>query len=61
MNGDINWHINEGDGIKGKRLIFEGRKVGKHKVFRKSSTHRGQRVKLNDGSYWIETPIELSG
>ena len=52
-------YTNEGDTIKGKLLIFEGRKVGKTQVFRKSKTHRGERAKLNDGECWIETPINL--
>ena len=52
-------YTNSGDTIVGKRLIFEGRKVGKPQIFQKSKTHRGQRVQLDDGECWIETPIEL--
>ena len=52
-------YINIGDTIRGRRLVFEGRKVGKVHTISKSSTHRGQRVKLNDGICWIEVPISL--
>ena len=53
-------HIEIGDSIRGKRLVFEGRKVGKAELISKSGKHRGQRVILNDGICWIENPINLS-
>lgn len=52
-------NINLGDTIRGERLIFEGRKIDKPQIFRKSKTHRGQRVKLHDGICWIEVPIKI--
>lgn len=52
-------HVEIGDSIRGKRLVFEGRKVGKVEIISKSGKHRGQRVILNDGICWIETPIKL--
>jgi len=54
-------HANIGDGIRGKRLVFEARRVGKVQVFSRSSTHRGSRGKLDDAICWIETPIDLPG
>ena len=52
-------HISTGDSIRGKRLVFEGRKVGKVYTISKSRQDRGQRVKLSDGVCWIEEPISL--
>ncbi len=52
-------HVNEGDSIIGKLMIFEGRKVGNIHVYRKGGKHRGQRAKLEDGICWIEKPISL--
>ena len=52
-------HVNPGDTIRGKRLIFEGRKVGNVNIISKSRKHRGQRVKLYDGICWVEEPISL--
>ncbi|KKK44262.1 MAG: hypothetical protein Lokiarch_20050 [Candidatus Lokiarchaeum sp. GC14_75] len=55
----MNEHVNPGDTIIGKRLIFEGRKVGKVYLISKSGKHRGQRVKLDYGKCWVEVPISL--
>lgn len=55
----MEWHVRRGHGLKAKRMIFEGRKVGDPKLIRKSSSHRGQRVKLDDGKCWIEREIDL--
>lgn len=52
-------HTNNGDSVRGKLLIFVGKKVGKIQVFHGSKTHRKQRVKLNNGKCWIESPIDL--
>jgi len=54
-------HIQEGDSIRGRMLIFEGRKVGNVQLFRRGGRHRGQRVKLEDGICRIERPIRLAG
>ncbi len=53
-------YIAEGEAVRGRRLIFEGRKVDKVYIISKSRTHRGQRVKLHDGVCWIEEPIKIA-
>lgn len=53
-------HIQERDSIRGERLIFEGRKVGRVQVIQLKRQHKGQRVKLNDGICWIERTIRFT-
>jgi hypothetical protein len=55
----MEWHVRKEHGLKARRMIFAGRKVGKVRVFTKSGSHRGQRVKLDDGKCWIEREIDL--
>ena len=52
-------YTNKGATIRGEKLVFQGRKVDKPQLFRKSGKHRGQRVRLYDGICWIEVPIKL--
>ena len=51
---------NIGDAVVGKRLIFLGQRVGKQQLVSGKKKHRKQRVKLDNGRCWIESPIDRS-
>jgi len=47
-----------GDAIRGERLVFQGRKVGKPQIISRG-VHRNQRVLLENGVCWIEKPLRI--
>jgi len=51
-------HVEPGDCIIGKRLVYEARKVSSPSLIRKGGRHQGLRGKLYDAKCWIERPIE---
>lgn len=53
-------HINEGDTIRGHRLVYVARKMSNARLISKSGAHRGIQGKLYDAKCWIETPIEIA-
>ncbi len=52
-------YTEEGDAVVGKRLIFSGQRVGKIQLIQGKKKHKKQRIKLDNGRCWIETPIDL--
>ena len=51
----LNYHSDENDAIKGKRIVIEARKFGKQRVFSsRTSRHGGQRLTADDAEAWIE-------
>lgn len=52
-------HIDPGDRIRGRLLIYECRKVSKPQLIRLHTGHRGSRGRLEHGICWVEHPITL--
>jgi hypothetical protein len=51
----LNYHNNENDALKGKRIVIEARKFGKPKAFSgRTSRHGGQRLTADNAEAWIE-------
>lgn len=51
----INYHVDENDAIKGKRIVIEARKITKPQQYSgRTSRHGGQRAKAHDAKAWVE-------
>lgn len=56
----LNYHYNENDAIRGKRIVIEAKKITKPTAFSdRTSKHGGQRSKADDGEAWIERAYVL--
>jgi hypothetical protein len=49
----------EGDGIKGKRIVYVARKVSGPRLIMKSGTHRGMEGILYDAEAYVDTAVEM--
>ena len=52
--------VAQGDGIRGKRIVYLARKAEGPWLVRRSGSHRGLRGVLYDAEAWIERPIETT-
>ncbi len=51
-------HVEEGDGIAGRRIVYIARKAEGPYLVRKSGSHRGLQGKLYDAEAYVDLAIE---
>jgi len=58
----LNYHYNEYDAIKGKRIIMEAQRISKpSEISGRTSRHGGQRIKADNAEAWIESAYIKGG
>jgi len=56
----LNYHCEENDALKGKRIVIEARKITRPTAFSdRTSRHGGRRSKADDAEAWIESAYVL--
>lgn len=54
---NVTWHEQEGDGLLGKRIVADARKVVGPHVINRSGRHKASMLIMkNDARAWIEQP-----